>query len=242
MGAPGPQATPHEGEQHTSDGMGARLNRLRAGVLGANDGIVSTAGVVVGVAATSTSIPVIATAGAAALVAGALSMAAGEYVSVSTQRDTEEAMLAKERHELATMPDAELAELAGIYEAKGLPPELAHEVAVQLTARDPLAAHADAELNIDPDALTSPWEAAVASIASFTVGGLLPMAAILLAPPPARIPVTFVAVVLALVLTGWGSARLGQAPTRRATIRTVLGGAIAMAVTYGIGSIVDVNV
>ncbi|MFF2622577.1 VIT1/CCC1 transporter family protein [Oerskovia jenensis] len=242
MSTPGRQRTPHEGEQHKSEGTGARLNRLRAGVLGANDGIVSTAGVVVGVAATSTSIPVIATAGAAALLAGALSMAAGEYVSVSTQRDTEEAMLAKERQELATMPDEELAELAGIYRAKGLTPELAHEVAVQLTANDPLAAHADAELNIDPDDLTSPWEAAVASIVSFTVGGLLPMAAILLAPTAARIPVTFVAVVLALVLTGWGSARLGQAPTRRATIRTVLGGAIAMGVTYGIGSLVDVNV
>lgn len=169
-------------------------------------------------------------------------MAAGEYVSVSTQRDTEKALLATERRELAEMPDAELDELAGIYEAKGLTPDLARQVAVQLTERDPLAAHADAELHIDPDELTSPWEAAVASIVSFTVGGLLPLAAILLAPATIRIPLTFVAVVLALVLTGWGSARLGNAPTRRATVRTVVGGAVAMGVTYAIGSLLDVNV
>ncbi|WP_251151764.1 VIT family protein [Cellulosimicrobium sp. Marseille-Q4280] len=233
---------PHPGEPHDRESTGSRLNRLRAGVLGANDGIVSTAGVVVGVAATSTSVPVIATAGGAALLAGALSMAAGEYVSVSTQRDTERALLATERRELAEMPDQELDELAGLYEAKGLTPDLAREVAVQLTERDALAAHADAELHLDPDELTSPWEAAGASVASFTVGGLLPLAAVLLAPTPWRVPVTFVAVVLALVLTGWGSARLGRAPTRRATVRTVVGGALAMAVTYGIGSLVDVNV
>jgi len=235
-------AGPHAGEPHGAESTGSRLNRLRAGVLGANDGIVSTAGVVVGVAATSSSIPVVATAGGAALLAGALSMAAGEYVSVSTQRDTEEALLATERQELAETPDAELEELAGLYEEKGLTPELAREVAVQLTRRDALAAHADAELHLDPDELTSPWEAAVASIVSFTVGGLLPLAAVLLAPVAWRVPVTFVAVVLALVLTGWGSARLGKAPTRRATIRTVVGGAVAMGVTYAIGSLVDVNV
>ena len=234
-------AGPHAGEPHGAESTGSRLNRLRAGVLGANDGIVSTAGVVVGVAATSSSIPVVATAGGAALLAGALSMAAGEYVSVSTQRDTEEALLATERQELAETPDAELEELAGLYEEKGLTPELAREVAVQLTRRDALAAHADAELHLDPDELTSPWEAAVASIVSFTVGGLLPLAAVLLAPVAWRVPVTFVAVVLALVLTGWGSARLGDAPTRRATIRTVVGGAVAMGVTYAIGSLVDVN-
>jgi len=235
-------AGPHAGEPHRTESTGSRLNRLRAGVLGANDGIVSTAGVVVGVAATSSSVPVVATAGGAALLAGALSMAAGEYVSVSTQRDTEEALLATERQELAETPDAELEELAGLYEEKGLTPELAREVAVQLTRRDALAAHADAELHLDPDELTSPWEAAVASIVSFTVGGLLPLAAVLLAPVAWRVPVTFVAVVLALVLTGWGSARLGKAPTRRATIRTVVGGAVAMGVTYAIGSLVDVNV
>lgn len=232
----------HPDEPHRPGATGSRLNRLRAGVLGANDGIVSTAGVVVGVAATSTSVSVIATAGFAALAAGALSMAAGEYVSVSTQRDTEQSLLATERRELAEMPEVELDELAGIYEAKGLTPELAREVAVQLTAHDALAAHAEAELHLDPDGLTNPWEAAGASIASFVVGGALPMAAVLLAPAGLRVPVTFVSVVLALVLTGWGSARLGQAPTRRATVRTVLGGALAMAVTYGIGSLVDVNV
>jgi vacuolar iron transporter family protein len=237
-----PRPGSHVGEPHHPEGTGSRLNRLRAGVLGANDGIVSTAGVVVGVAAASTSVPVIATAGGAALLAGALSMAAGEYVSVSTQRDTERALLATERRELAQMPEAELDELTGIYAAKGLTPQLAREVAVQLTRRDALAAHADAELHLDPDALTSPWEAAVASIVSFTVGGLLPLAAVLLTPAPVRVPLTFVAVVLALVLTGWGSARLGNAPTRRATVRTVLGGALAMGVTYAIGSLLDVDV
>src|SRR5690606_21639646 len=168
-----PRPGEHPDEPHRPS-TGSRLNRLRAGVLGANDGIVSTAGVVVGVAATSTSVPVIATAGGAALLAGALSMAAGEYVSVSTQRDTEKALLATERRGPAEMPDAELDELAGIYEAKGLTPDLARQVAVQLTERDPLAAHADAELHLDPDELTSPWEAALASVVSFTVGGLLP--------------------------------------------------------------------
>lgn len=221
---------------------GARLNRLRAGVLGANDGIVSTAGVVVGIAATSTSIPLIAAAGAAALVAGALSMAAGEYVSVSTQRDTETAMLTEERRALAAHPGEELAILTAVYEGKGLSPALARRVASELTDHDALAAHADVRLRLDPDDLTSPAEAAVASLVSFTAGGVLPLAAILLAPAGARIAVTVLAVVAALMLTGWGSARLGQAPTRRATIRTVIGGAVAMGVTYAIGSLVDLPV
>jgi VIT1/CCC1 family predicted Fe2+/Mn2+ transporter len=234
-------AQPHASEMHATESHVSKLNRLRAGVLGANDGIVSVAAVVVGVAATTASIPVIATAGLAALAAGALSMAAGEYVSVSTQRDTEKALIAKERWELENLPEEELTELTAIYRGKGLSEELAHQVAVQLTAHDALAAHADVELNIDPDNLTNPWEAAFASIAAFTVGGALPFAAIL-TPAAIRIPLTFVVVLLALVLTGWGSARLGQAPTRRATIRTVLGGVIAMAVTYVIGSLVDVQV
>ncbi|KHL11135.1 VIT1/CCC1 family predicted Fe2+/Mn2+ transporter [Mumia flava] len=234
------QPAPHPGEPHDA-GTSGRLNQLRAGVLGANDGIVSTAGIVVGMAAATTSGPVILSAGLAGVAAGALSMAAGEYVSVSTQRDTEKAMLATERIELREDPEAELDELAGLYEAKGLTPDLAHEVAVALTEKDALRAHAEVELHIDPDELTSPWQAAVASIVAFTIGGALPLLAVLLVPTTARIPVTFVAVVLALALTGSVSARLGQAPPGRATVRTVIGGALAMGVTYALGSAFDVS-
>jgi VIT1/CCC1 family predicted Fe2+/Mn2+ transporter len=233
----GPEAaTTHEGEPHESS-LGARLNWLRAGVLGANDGIVSTAGLVVGVAGATSDRSTILTAGVAGLVAGALSMAAGEYVSVSTQRDAEQALIAKEADELASMPDEELSELAALYERKGLSPDLARQVAEELTAQDPLRAHLDIELGIDPDDLTSPWQAAGASAASFTVGAALPLVAIEVSPDPMRIGVTFVAVVLALVLTGLISARLGDAEIRqtRAIWRNVLGGALAMTVTYLVG-------
>lgn len=231
------QTTVHEGEQHT-DSSASRLNWLRAGVLGANDGIVSTAGLVVGVAGATTDRATILTAGIAGLVAGALSMATGEYVSVSTQRDTERALLEKERRELEEMPEEELAELVAIYEAKGLSPDLAQQVAAQLTEKDAFAAHVDAELGIDPDNLTNPWHAAYASAIAFTVGALLPLLAIEFAPPSVRVPVTFVAVILALALTGWISARLGSAGLLKALRRNVLGGALAMAVTYGIGVLV----
>lgn len=227
---------PHADEPHRSDGN-ARLNQLRAGVLGANDGIVSIAGIVIGMAAATSKVPVIFAAGLAGLAAGALSMAAGEYVSVSTQRDTEQALLAKEREELATMPDEELAELTQIYADKGLSIDLARQVAVELTAHDALTAHAEAELHINPDDLTNPWEAAIASIIAFTVGGLLPLLAIVITPASWRIPITFGAVLVALALTGYVSARLGEAPARRATVRTVIGGALAMMVTYGIGTL-----
>lgn len=231
------EATSHDGEQHSGD-VASRLNWLRAGVLGANDGIVSTAGLVVGVAGATTDRGTILTAGVAGLVAGALSMATGEYVSVSTQRDTERALLEKERRELAEMPDEELAELAAIYQSKGLTPELAHQVAVQLTEKDAFAAHVEAELGIDPNQLVNPWHASFASAISFTVGALLPLIAIEVPPPSLRVPVTFVAVLLALVLTGWISAGLGSADRGRAVRRNVLGGALAMAVTYGIGVLV----
>jgi VIT1/CCC1 family predicted Fe2+/Mn2+ transporter len=224
----------HLGEAHDT-GIGARLNWLRAGVLGANDGIVSTAGIVIGVAAATTSRTTILTAGVAGLAAGAMSMAAGEYVSVSTQRDTERALLAKERHELQEMPDEELTELTEIYVGKGLSPALAHEVAVQLTAHDALGAHAEAELGIDPENLTNPWHAAWASMLSFTVGALLPLVAVLLTTVGLRVPVTAVAVMVALGLTGLVSARMGGAPARRAVLRNVLGGLLAMLVTYVIG-------
>jgi VIT1/CCC1 family predicted Fe2+/Mn2+ transporter len=208
---------------------------LRAGVLGANDGIVSVAGLVLGVAGATTARGPIFTAGLAGLVAGAVSMALGEYVSVSSQRDTELAALAKEKRELREDPEDELAELAAIYEAKGLRPATARTVAIELTSHDALAAHLDAELGIDPDELTSPWQAAGASALSFFLGALLPLVAILLPPVGWRVPVTFAAVLVALAVTAGVSARIGGANVRRALLRVVLGGALGLGVTYGIG-------
>lgn len=224
----------HPAEPHVG-AINTKLNWLRAGVLGANDGIVSTAGIVVGVAAATIDRGPIFTAGLAGLAAGALSMAVGEYVSVSTQRDTERALLAKERRELAEEPDAELAELVGLYRAKGLSEQTARTVAEELTAHDAFAAHIDVELGINPDELTNPWHAAMSSAIAFTVGALLPLLTILLLPPPTRIPVTFAAVLAALAITGWVSARLGGADPQRAVTRVVIGGALAMAITYLIG-------
>jgi len=233
----GVPATAHAGEPHEG-GLTARLNWLRAGVLGANDGIVSTAGLVVGVAAATTARSPILTAGIAGLVAGAVAMALGEYVSVSSQRDTERALLEKEKSELATLPERELAELAAIYQARGLTPETADRVAQELTTNDAYAAHVHAELGIDPGELTNPWHAALASALSFSVGALLPVLAILLPPAAFRIPITFVVVVLALALTGSASARVGDADRNRAVARVVIGGALAMLVTFGIGQLV----
>ena len=227
----------HAGEPH-DDTVSGRLNWLRAGVLGANDGIVSTAGLVVGVAGATTATGPILTAGIAGLVAGAVSMALGEYVSVSSQRDTERALLEKERGELAEFPEQEFEELTELYRAKGLSEATARQVARELTDNDAFAAHADVELHLDPDELTNPWQAAGASAVAFTTGSLLPLAAILLPPPGARVPVTFVVVVAALAATGYLSARLGGARPGRAVLRLVLGGAVAMAVTYGIGAVV----
>lgn len=235
------QVVEEHDEPHDSN-IGSRLNWLRAGVLGANDGIVSTAGLVIGVAAATTDRGAILTAGMAGLAAGAMSMAVGEYVSVSTQRDTEQSLLAKERRELLEEPEAELQELAEIYAAKGLDQEMAHQVAVQLTAHDALGAHAEAELGIDPDGLTNPWHAAWASCAAFILGASLPLVAILLVAVGARVPVTVGAVILALATTGFVSARLGSAPPGRAVGRVVLGGALAMAVTYAIGTLVGTQI
>jgi VIT1/CCC1 family predicted Fe2+/Mn2+ transporter len=215
-----------------------KLNWLRAGVLGANDGIVSTAGIVVGVAAATVARAPILTAGIAGLAAGAVSMALGEYVSVSTQRDTERALLVKERRELRDDPIAELDELKRIYEQKGLSESTAETVAKELTDHDAFAAHAEVELGIDPDELTNPWQAAMSSALSFTVGALLPLIAILLPPVSLRIPVTVAAVMIALVVTGAVSAGLGGAPKQRAVARNVIGGGLALAITYAIGHLV----
>lgn len=235
-----PPGADEQTELHGS-GLSQRLNWLRAGVLGANDGVVSTAGLVVGVAGANASAHALLTAGLSGLLAGSLSMAAGEYVSVSTQRDSEQAALDQERTELIRTPEAELAELARMYRAKGLSAELAQQVAVELTAHDALAAHAETELGIDPEALTSPWHAALASFASFTVGSLLPLLAIVLLPPSSRVLITVLSVLAALALCGWGSAVLGRAPSGPAVLRNVAGGALAMGVTYAAGHLLSTS-
>lgn len=211
-------------------------------MLGANDGIVSVAGIVVGVAAATAERGPVFTAGIAGLAAGALSMAVGEYVSVSTQRDTERAMLQMERQELKSQPEVELDELTGLYEKRGLTHETALKVAEELTAHDSLAAHAEVELHIDPEELTNPWQAAISSAVSFTLGATLPVIAILVPPSSVRILVTVVAVLIALAITGWVSARLGGAKPLRPTLRVTVGGALAMAITFGIGHLVGATV
>jgi vacuolar iron transporter family protein len=237
----GLRAQPHDGEPH-GNGIHGRLNWLRAGVLGANDGIVSTAGIVMGVAGATTDRGTILIAGVAGLVAGALSMGAGEYVSVSTQRDSELAILETERRELRDDPQDELEELAGLYVDKGLSEELALQVAEQLTEHDALGAHAEAELGIDPDDISSPWTAALASMLAFTVGALLPLLTITLVTADVRVPVTVLAVLAALALTGWTSASLGYGPTGRAVLRNMAGGFFAMGITYAVGSFVGLHV
>jgi len=231
---------PHE-EPHDQN-LASRLNWLRAGVLGSNDGIVSTAGLVVGVAGATSNVGAILIAGLAGLVAGALSMAGGEYTSVSAQRDTERAALAKERYELEHMPEEELAELAELYQAQGLSPETATKVAEELTAHDALRAHAQIELGIDPDHHANPWAAALASMVSFALGSVLPLLAIALPPVALRIPITFVAVVAALSITGWVGARLGGASPGRAIVRNVAVSVVTMVVTFAIGSLVGTQI
>ena len=219
----------------------SKLNWLRASVLGANDGIVSIAGLVVGVAGATTSHQVIFTAGIAGIIAGAISMAAGEYVSVSSSRDTEKALLKKEKYELEHFPEEELEELAHLYEKKGLSQKTARTVAEELTKNDPYAAHIDAELGIDPDDLTSPWQASFASAASFLAGAIIPLVAILAFPQTTRIPMTFVSVLIALAITGTISGNVSNANVYRATARVIIGGALAMIVTFGVGRLFNVS-
>jgi VIT1/CCC1 family predicted Fe2+/Mn2+ transporter len=230
--------TGHTNEPHGA-GIAHKLNWLRAGVLGANDGIVSVAAVVVGVAGATSGIAPILTAGSAALVGGAISMALGEYVSVSSQRDTQHALIAKERKELIDQPEEELEELTAIYQSKGMSHATALKVAQELTEHDALAAHLEAELGINEADVVSPWQAAWASAAAFFVGALLPLIAILL-PTLAgadnlRVPITFVAVLVALALTGSIGARIGGSHWLRPTLRVVIGGALALGATYAIG-------
>lgn len=227
---------PHTGEAH-GGGVSQRLNWLRAGVLGANDGIVSVASIVVGVAGATAATGALLTAGLAGLVGGAVSMALGEYVSVSSQRDSERALIAKEKRELEEMPEEELEELTQLYQARGLTEATAKQVAVELTAHDALAAHLEVELHIDQNDLVSPWHAAIASAIAFTIGGILPLLAILLPPPEWRVPTTFIAVLVALALTGTISAKLGGSSAPRAVVRLVIGGALALFTTWIIGTL-----
>lgn len=224
------------------NGLKSRLNWLRAGVLGANDGIISTAGLVVGVAAATTDKDAILIAGVAALTAGAVSMALGEYVSVSSARDTEKALIAEEKRELEADPAGELEQLAGLYRAKGLSAETAHRVAEELSEIDPVRAHLDVEHNLDEEDLTNPWHAALASAIAFVLGAALPLLAVILASEATRIPVTFVAVLVALVLTGSLSAWFGRAHRLRAVLRLLVGGAVAMGATFGIGALLGATV
>ncbi|KQO46264.1 MULTISPECIES: VIT1/CCC1 transporter family protein [unclassified Frigoribacterium] len=226
----------HPDEPHAGS-LAGRLNWLRAGVLGANDGIVSVAAVVVGVAGATTSTSAVATAGAAALVGGAISMALGEYVSVSSQSDSQRALIEKERAELADDPEAELAELTALWRAQGLSEQTASLVATELTERDALAAHLSAELHIDQDDVANPWHAALSSAVAFLAGAILPLLAVLLTPEGLRIPVTVAVVLLALAATGALGARLGRGAVGRATLRVVVGGALALAATYLVGSL-----
>lgn len=237
--AGGPPPGTHADEPHRQ-GLSQRLNGLRAGVLGANDGIVSTAAVVVGVAGATTATGPVLVAGLAALVGGAISMALGEYISVSSQRDSEHALIQKERRELAEDPDAEFAELVSLYEAQGLSRDTATRVATELTASDALKAHLSVELNLDAEDVVSPWTAALASAVAFTVGAVLPLLTILLAPVEVRIALTFVAVLIALAVTGYLAAWIGGARRGRAILRTVIGGALALGATYLVGSLFGV--
>ena len=207
-------------------------------MLGANDGIVSIAGLVVGVAGATDSRTTIFTAGVAGVLAGAFSMAAGEYVSVSSQRDSEKALLKLEKSEIEQNPEQELEELTEIYIGKGLSDKTAEIVAKELTAKDAYLAHLDAELAINPDDLVNPWQAAVSSAAAFFAGSLLPMLAIMLPPQDIRVAVTFISTTIALAISGGLGAKFGGAPIKPAVIRVTAGGALAMAVTYTVGYLI----
>lgn len=223
--------------------MAAKLNWLRAGVLGANDGIMSTSGLILGVAASpGVTSETVLIAGVAAVVAGSISMAGGEYTSVSAQRDSEKAALAVERKELADDPEGELRELAWFYEQKGISPKLAIQVAEELTSKDALKAHAEAELGIDSEHHVSPTQAALSSFVAFAIGGLLPLFAVIGPWVEYRIPATVGSVVFALILTGFVGAKIGGAKPARGIIRNLFVSLLTMGVTYAIGHLVGTNI
>jgi VIT1/CCC1 family predicted Fe2+/Mn2+ transporter len=240
--APAPNRLAGMPTRHSESHRSGRAGWLRAAVLGANDGIVSVSGLVVGVAASGASHETVLASGVAALVAGAMSMAAGEYVSVQSQADTEHADLAIERRELAAQPQYELTELTHIYVRRGLEPALARQVAEQLTAHDALAAHARDELGITDTLRARPVQAAVASAAAFVAGGVLPLGSVLLSPASIVQPVTIAVTMSALFLSGALAARAGGAPMLRGATRVAFWGALAMAASSAVGSLFDVSV
>jgi VIT1/CCC1 family predicted Fe2+/Mn2+ transporter len=221
---------------HPESHLVSRIGWLRAAVLGANDGIVSTASLIVGVAAASAASSDVLVVGVAGLVAGAMSMAAGEYVSVSSQSDTEQADLARERAELAAQPEFERAELAQIYIARGVSPDLAQQVADQLMAKDALGAHARDELGISAVTTARPIQAALTSAATFATGAALPLAMVLLVPRAALVAGVSIASLAFLAVLGAVGARAGNANMARAALRVTFWGALAMALTAGIGA------
>ena len=212
-----------------------KLNWLRAGILGANDGIVSTAAVVVGVAGATSELGPLIAAGVAAVAGGAISMALGEYVSVSSSSDAQLSLITKERRTLATNPERQLQHLARAYERKGLSPVTAKLVAHELSDGDPIAAYLEAEHHLTDEDVVSPWHAAFASFAAFLLGALLPFLVAILVPIPAKVPAIFASVLVAVAATGYTGARLGEADPLRATARVVLGGALALTATFVIG-------
>lgn len=221
--------------------LSERLNWLRAGVLGANDGIVSVAAVVVGVAAATPAVGPILTAGFAATVGGAISMALGEYVSVSSSSDSQKALVGKERRELTENPEGELEELIALYRDKGISEATAHKAATEITEQNALGAHLAAEYGIDENDILNPWHAALASGAAFVFGAVLPMLAIWLPSESYRLPVTFVSVLTALGLTGWLAAVIGGSPRFRAAVRVVAGGTLALAATFVVGQLLGAS-
>ena len=227
---------------HTENHLVSRIGWLRAAVLGANDGIVSTASLIVGVASATAGTSEVLVAGVAGLVAGAMSMAAGEYVSVSSQSDTEHADLDRERLELETQPEFEREELAQVYVKRGLTTDLAHQVADQLMAKDALAAHAHDELGISEMTTARPIQAALTSAATFAVGAAMPLAMVLVAPTASLVWVVSAASLLFLAFLGAIGAKAGGANVMKATLRVTFWGAFAMALTAGIGALVGTAV
>lgn len=220
----------------------SKLNSLRAAVLGANDGVVSVSAIVMGVAGATNDVRTISLTGLAALIAGALSMAVGEYVSVSSQADAEKAYIREEKKDLRNDPAGELDELAREYVKQGLSRATAQKVARELTKKDALRSHLRVHFNLDPDDINSPWQAAIASLLAFTAGGLVPFLAILVSPAAWHVPVTIVSVFAALIIIGMLSAKVGNASKARAILRVVFGGLAAMAITYGVGALFGTTV
>jgi VIT1/CCC1 family predicted Fe2+/Mn2+ transporter len=238
----GRRSSHHHAARHRENHRSARAGWLRAAVLGSDDAIVSTASLMIGVAASAATEQSILIAGVAGLVAGAMSMAAGEYVSVSSQRDAEQADIDQEKRELATEPRAELRELAAIYENRGLEPALAMKVAEQLSKHDRLGAHMRDELGIDRATLARPLQAALVSAVSFATFALIPILALLAAPVALRLPVIALASLASLSALGAFGGYLGGAAILRAAVRVTLGGGLAMAVTAGIGRLLGTAV